>query len=131
MFQGETAITIDDKGRLTIPTAHREQVAEACGNRLVITITTVDAEDRRHHRGGADVGDPAGEARDIGRDPRHLGDHDDRRPGALAVHGACGAAERQALGGEVVQRIVREQPDSAVLALRKMLAQPAPTREVA
>ena len=37
MFQGETAITIDDKGRLTIPTALRERVAEACGNRLVIT----------------------------------------------------------------------------------------------
>ena len=32
---------------------------------------------------------------------------------------------------ELAQRIVREQPDSAVLALRKMLAQPAPTREVA
>ena len=37
MFQGETAITIDDKGRLTIPTALREQVAAECGNRLVIT----------------------------------------------------------------------------------------------
>ena len=37
MFQGETAITIDDKGRLSIPTALREQVAAECGNRLVIT----------------------------------------------------------------------------------------------
>ena len=37
MFQGETAITIDDKGRLTIPTAYREQVAGECANRLVIT----------------------------------------------------------------------------------------------
>jgi MraZ protein len=37
VFQGETAITIDDKGRLTIPTAYREQVAGACANRLVIT----------------------------------------------------------------------------------------------
>ena len=37
MFQGETAITIDDKGRLTIPTALREQVAAECGTRLVIT----------------------------------------------------------------------------------------------
>ncbi|HPF73372.1 MAG: division/cell wall cluster transcriptional repressor MraZ [Rhodanobacteraceae bacterium] len=37
MFQGETAITIDDKGRLAIPTAYREQVARDCGNRLVIT----------------------------------------------------------------------------------------------
>lgn len=37
MFQGETAITIDDKGRLAIPTAWRELVARECGNRLVIT----------------------------------------------------------------------------------------------
>ena len=37
MFQGETAITIDDKGRLAIPTAARELVARVCGNRLVIT----------------------------------------------------------------------------------------------
>lgn len=37
MFQGETAITIDDKGRLAIPTAYRELVAGECANRLVIT----------------------------------------------------------------------------------------------
>ncbi|WP_449427534.1 division/cell wall cluster transcriptional repressor MraZ [Rhodanobacter umsongensis] len=37
MFQGETAITVDDKGRLAIPTAYRELVAGECGNRLVIT----------------------------------------------------------------------------------------------
>ncbi len=37
MFQGETAITIDDKGRLAIPTAYRECVARDCGNRLVVT----------------------------------------------------------------------------------------------
>lgn len=37
MFQGETAITVDDKGRLAIPTAYRELVAGACGNRLVVT----------------------------------------------------------------------------------------------
>ncbi|HET6633314.1 MAG TPA: division/cell wall cluster transcriptional repressor MraZ [Rhodanobacteraceae bacterium] len=36
MFQGETAISVDDKGRLAIPTAYRAQVAEA-GNRLVAT----------------------------------------------------------------------------------------------
>jgi len=36
MFQGESAITIDDKGRLAIPTAARELVVHA-GNRLVIT----------------------------------------------------------------------------------------------
>jgi MraZ protein len=37
MFQGETAITIDDKGRMSIPTAHRERISSATGNRLVVT----------------------------------------------------------------------------------------------
>ena len=37
MFQGETAITIDDKCRLAIPTAYRDLVARECGNRLVLT----------------------------------------------------------------------------------------------
>jgi MraZ protein len=36
MFQGETAITVDDKGRMAIPTAYREEVARG-GNRLVVT----------------------------------------------------------------------------------------------
>ena len=35
MFQGETAITVDDKGRLAIPTAYRELVARVCDNHLV------------------------------------------------------------------------------------------------
>ncbi|MBS0457386.1 MAG: division/cell wall cluster transcriptional repressor MraZ [Proteobacteria bacterium] len=43
MFQGETAITIDDKGRLAIPTGYREAVARECGNRLVITYNPFDA----------------------------------------------------------------------------------------
>ena len=42
MFQGETAITIDDKGRLAIPTAYRERVARECGNRLVVTYSPFD-----------------------------------------------------------------------------------------
>jgi MraZ protein len=37
MFQGETSITLDDKGRVAIPAAYRELVAQACGNRLVVT----------------------------------------------------------------------------------------------
>ena len=37
MFQGETAVTLDDKGRVAIPVAYRELVAKACGNRLVVT----------------------------------------------------------------------------------------------
>ena len=36
MFQGETAITLDDKGRIAIPAAHRELVSKG-GNRLVVT----------------------------------------------------------------------------------------------
>ncbi|MDO1529520.1 division/cell wall cluster transcriptional repressor MraZ [Fulvimonas sp. R45] len=43
MFQGETAITVDDKGRLSIPTAYREQVAGACGNRLVLTYNPFES----------------------------------------------------------------------------------------
>jgi MraZ protein len=42
MFQGETAITIDDKGRLAVPTAYRELVARACGNHLVVTYNPFD-----------------------------------------------------------------------------------------
>ncbi len=37
MFQGETAITLDDKGRIAIPAAYRDVVARECTNRLVIT----------------------------------------------------------------------------------------------
>lgn len=37
MFQGETAITIDEKGRMAIPTAYRELVAASCGSRLIAT----------------------------------------------------------------------------------------------
>ena len=43
MFQGETAITVDDKGRLAIPTAYRELVAGACANRLVITYNPFES----------------------------------------------------------------------------------------
>ena len=37
MFQGETSVTLDDKGRIAIPAVHRELVAKASGNRLVVT----------------------------------------------------------------------------------------------
>jgi MraZ protein len=43
MFQGETAITIDDKGRLAIPTSYRDLVARECGNQLVITYNPYEA----------------------------------------------------------------------------------------
>lgn len=37
MFQGETAITVDVKGRFAIPTALREPIARACDSQLVVT----------------------------------------------------------------------------------------------
>jgi MraZ protein len=43
VFQGETAITVDDKGRLAIPTAYRELVAGACANRLVATYNPFES----------------------------------------------------------------------------------------
>ncbi len=43
MFQGETAITIDDKGRLAIPTSYRDLVVRACGNKLVITYNPFES----------------------------------------------------------------------------------------
>ena len=42
MFQGETAISVDDKGRVAIPTAYREEVARG-GNRLVVTYNPYEA----------------------------------------------------------------------------------------
>jgi len=42
MFQGETAISVDDKGRLAIPTAYRDAVARG-GNRLVVTYNPYEA----------------------------------------------------------------------------------------
>ena len=43
MFQGETAITIDDKGRMSIPTALRESIASVCGNRMVFTYNPFES----------------------------------------------------------------------------------------
>lgn len=43
MFQGETAITMDDKGRLAVPTAYRDVVARECGNRLVVTYNPFES----------------------------------------------------------------------------------------
>jgi MraZ protein len=43
VFQGETAITVDDKGRLAIPTMYRELVAGACANRLVVTYNPFES----------------------------------------------------------------------------------------
>jgi len=42
MFQGETAVTVDDKGRMAIPTAYRDDVARG-GNRLVVAYNPYEA----------------------------------------------------------------------------------------
>ncbi len=43
MFQGESSISIDDKGRMAVPTAWRDTLAEVCANRLVLTYNPFDA----------------------------------------------------------------------------------------
>ena len=37
MLQGETGVTLNDTGRLALPTAYRDLIASACANRLVFT----------------------------------------------------------------------------------------------
>jgi len=43
VFFGETAINLDAKGRLAVPTRYREELEEECGNRLVLTYSAFDA----------------------------------------------------------------------------------------
>ncbi len=38
MFRGATKITLDDKGRMVIPTRYREQISELCQGKLVVTV---------------------------------------------------------------------------------------------
>ncbi len=40
MFRGVTALNLDAKGRMAIPTRHREQLRECCASQLVITVDT-------------------------------------------------------------------------------------------
>ncbi len=43
MFFGETAINLDAKGRMAVPTRYREDLASACENRLVLTYSAFDS----------------------------------------------------------------------------------------
>jgi MraZ protein len=38
MFRGATKITLDDKGRMVMPTRYREQIAEIAQGKLVVTV---------------------------------------------------------------------------------------------
>jgi MraZ protein len=38
MFRGATKITLDDKGRMVMPTRYREQIAELAQGNLVVTV---------------------------------------------------------------------------------------------
>jgi MraZ protein len=38
MFRGATKVTLDDKGRVVIPTRYRPFVAERCAGRLTLTV---------------------------------------------------------------------------------------------
>lgn len=43
MYFGETAINLDAKGRLAIPSRYRESLQEQCGGRLVLTYSAFDS----------------------------------------------------------------------------------------
>lgn len=38
MFRGATKVTLDDKGRIVIPTRYREQIQERAQGRVVVTV---------------------------------------------------------------------------------------------
>jgi MraZ protein len=38
MFRGATKITLDDKGRMVIPTRYRQQIAELAQGKLIVTV---------------------------------------------------------------------------------------------
>lgn len=42
MFQGSHSINLDAKGRLAVPAKYRDDLASACGGRLVMTAHTQD-----------------------------------------------------------------------------------------
>jgi|SRR5690606_30277245 MraZ protein len=43
MFQGESAVTLDEKGRMAIPAVHRDAVARESANRLVVTYNPFES----------------------------------------------------------------------------------------
>ena len=43
MFFGETAINLDAKGRLAVPTRYRDALEKQCGSRMVLTYSAFDS----------------------------------------------------------------------------------------
>jgi len=43
VYFGETAINLDAKGRLAIPSRYRDAIQEACGGRMVLTYSAFDS----------------------------------------------------------------------------------------
>jgi MraZ protein len=43
MFFGESRVSIDEKGRMSIPTEHRAQLAALCAGQLVLTYNPYDS----------------------------------------------------------------------------------------
>ncbi len=44
LFYGENSVSIDDKGRLSVPTSYRDALSTLCQNRLVITYNPFERE---------------------------------------------------------------------------------------
>lgn len=42
MFRGESSLNLDPKGRLAVPSRYRELLAEACGGRVIVTISLLE-----------------------------------------------------------------------------------------
>ena len=43
MFRGATKVTLDDKGRMVMPTRYREQIHELAQGKLVVTVDATSA----------------------------------------------------------------------------------------
>src|SRR5690606_9695887 len=86
------------------------------------------AEQVRDHRGAPEVGDPARERQHLRGDPGHLGDHDDRRPGASAVDGPLLAVVGEGGALEVVDGEIGPGHGAGPYCLRRMPTAPRPFR---
>ena len=75
----------------------------------------------RQHCGAPDGGHSTGEAGDLRRDPRHLGDHDHGRAGTGAEHRSFLAAVGELRHLEVVQLVVSHCPSLACVSVAQWL----------